>query len=205
MPAVDALAVRVGRALLARAARLAIAESCTGGLVGARVTAIPGSSRYLLGAVVAYHNTAKSALLHVSRRTLGRFGAVSAPVAAAMARGARRAFGAEIAVAVTGIAGPGGATAEKPVGLVYVAVSGLGRTRCRRVRFAGARRRVRDQAADLALIMLLEHLEGVPPQGADPGGTTGAGKVFPAGSNCSILAATEPPARARRGRWRSQG
>jgi len=162
MSAVDALAARVGRALLARAARLALAEFCTGGLVGSRVTGVPGSSRYLLGGVVAYHNSAKTALLRVPRGMLGRFGAVSGPVAAAMARGARKLFRAEIAVAVTGVAGPGGATAGKPVGLVYVAVCGFGRTRCRGALFAGDRRRVRDQAADLALIMLLEHLEEAP-------------------------------------------
>jgi len=162
MGAVDSLAARVGRALLARDARLALAESCTGGLVGGRVTAVPGSSRYLLGGVVAYHNSAKAAVLQVPRAMLGRWGAVSAPVAAAMARGARRVFRADIAAAVTGVAGPGGGSAEKPVGLVYVAVCGFGRTRCRRSLFAGDRRRVRLQAADLALLMLLEHLEEVP-------------------------------------------
>ena len=158
MRTADALAARVGVALLARAARLAVAESCTGGLVGARVTSVPGSSRYLLGGVVAYHNNAKNGLLQVPRGMLGRFGAVSAPVAAAMARGARRVFKAEIAVAVTGVAGPGGGSAGKPVGLVYVAVCGFGRNRCRRALFGGSRQRVREQAADLALIMLLEHL-----------------------------------------------
>jgi len=163
MSAPDALAVRVGRALLARAARLAIAESCTGGLVGARVTGVPGSSRYLLGGVVAYHNRAKVALLRVPVGMLRRHGAVSAPVAAAMARGARRIFSAEVAVGVTGIAGPGGASAGKPVGLVHIAVCGLGRTRCRSACFAGDRRRVREQAADLALNMLLNHLEEEPP------------------------------------------
>ena len=111
---------------------------------------------------MAYHNSAKAAVLQVPRGMLGRCGAVSAPVAAAMARGARRVFKAEIAVAVTGVAGPGGGSAEKPVGLVYVAVCGFGRARCRRALFAGDRRRVRAQAADLALIMLLEHLEEVP-------------------------------------------
>ena len=161
MSDVDVLAVRVGRALLARAARLAVAESCTGGLVGSRVTGVPGSSRYLLGGVVAYHNNAKIALLRVPRGMLGRCGAVSAPVAAAMARGARRIFKAEIAVAVTGVAGPGGGSAGKPVGLVYVAVCGFGRTRCRRALFGGGRQRVRVQAADLAFIMLLEHLKEV--------------------------------------------
>jgi len=157
----DHLAARAGRALLARRARLALAESCTGGLVGTRVTAVPGSSRYLLGGIVAYHNRAKTALLGVPRALLARCGAVSAPVAAAMARGARRAFAADVAVAVTGIAGPGGGSPAKPVGLVYVAVSGRGRgrTRSRRAVFSGGRARVRAQAADLALILLLECLE----------------------------------------------
>ena len=155
----DALAVRVGRALLSRGARVALAESCTGGLIGARITSVPGSSRYLLGGVVAYHNRAKAALLGVPRPMLRRHGAVSAPVAAAMARGARRRFGADLAAAVTGVAGPGGGTVAKPVGLVFVAVSGFGRTRCRRFALAGDRRSVRAQASDLALIMLLQHLE----------------------------------------------
>jgi PncC family amidohydrolase len=155
----DILAARAGSALLARRAHLALAESCTGGLVGARVTAVPGSSRYLLGGIVAYHNRAKTALLGVPRALLARCGAVSAPVAAAMARGARRAFAADVAVAVTGIAGPGGGSPAKPVGLVYVAVSSRDRTRSRRAVFSGGRARVRAQAADLALILLLECLE----------------------------------------------
>jgi PncC family amidohydrolase len=162
MPAVDVLAARVGRTLLAHAARLAVAESCTGGLVGSRITGVPGSSRYLLGGVVAYHNQAKISVLRVPRAMLARHGAVSAPVAASMARGARRLFNAEIAVAVTGVAGPGGGSAAKPVGLVFVAVVGFGRARVRRALFAGDRQRVRDQAADLALVMLLERLQEVP-------------------------------------------
>jgi PncC family amidohydrolase len=196
----DALAARTGCALLARRARLALAESCTGGLVGSRLTAIPGSSRYLLGGVVAYHNGAKAALLRVPRGMLRRHGAVSAPVAAAMARGARRVLGADLAVAVTGIAGPGGGSAGKPVGLVFVAVCGFGRTSCRRALFAGGRQQVRDQAADLALNMLLEHLEEVhdladcggiqrrrallPVRGGAgvPGGASGAPQAVPHGS-----------------------
>jgi PncC family amidohydrolase len=161
MPAGDVLAASTGRALLARAARLAVAESCTGGLLGSRITGVPGSSRYLLGGVVAYHNRAKVAVLGVPRAMLARHGAVSAPVAVSMARGARRSFNAEVAVAVTGVAGPGGGSATKPVGLVYVAVVGFGRTRVRRAMFTGDRRRVRNQAADLALLMLLEHLKEV--------------------------------------------
>jgi nicotinamide-nucleotide amidase len=157
--AADELATRVGRALLARGARLAVAESCTGGLLGGRVTAVPGSSRYFLGGVISYHNRAKAALLGVPPAALRRHGAVSAPVAAAMAAGARRAFGADVAVAITGIAGPGGGAPGKPVGLVHVAVSGGGSTRARRAVFTGGRGRVRDQAVELAMILLLEHRE----------------------------------------------
>jgi PncC family amidohydrolase len=161
MPRADALAARVGAALLGRSARLAVAESCTGGLLAGRLTGVPGSSRYLLGGVVAYHNRVKTAVLRVPPRLLARHGAVSGPVAAAMARGARRVLHADLAVAVTGIAGPGGGSAGKPVGLVHLAVCGFGRTRRLRVVFEGDRRRVREQATDLALIMLLEHLEEV--------------------------------------------
>jgi len=110
----------VGALLAARGLRLATAESCTGGLVGARVTAVPGSSRYYQGGVVAYSNDAKQALLDVPGDLLARHGAVSAEVARAMAEGARRRFGAELAVSTTGISGPDGGTPEKPVGLVYV-------------------------------------------------------------------------------------
>jgi nicotinamide-nucleotide amidase len=163
MSAGDALAVRVGRALLARAARLALAESCTGGLVGSRVTGVPGSSRYLLGGIIAYHNSTKTALLRVSRRMLARHGAVSAPVAAAMARGARRAFKAEIAVAVSGVAGPGGGSAEKPVGLVYFAVSGPeGEVSIRRLLPGRSRELITGRSVSTALYLLYRRLEGTP-------------------------------------------
>ncbi len=151
-------AARAGRALLAAGATLAVAESCTGGLVGARITAVPGSSSWFLGGVVAYHNRVKTALLGVPASTLRRHGAVSAPVAAAMARGVRRRLGAAAGIAVTGIAGPGGGTAAKPVGLVFAAVATARGTRVRRAVFGGGRARVRRQAASLALNLLLEHL-----------------------------------------------
>lgn len=156
----DPLARAVGRALLARAARVAFAESCTAGLIASRIASVPGSSRYLLGAVVAYHNRAKTKIVRVPQATLRRHGAVSAPVAAAMARGARNLFGADVGVAVTGIAGPGGGSAGKPVGLVHLAVCGFGGGGLRRrVVFTGSRQQVQTRAADLALIMLLEYLE----------------------------------------------
>lgn len=118
------LAERVQAAYLWRGLTVAAAESCTGGLVTDTLTDVPGSSGYLLGGVVAYADRAKEAALGVPSDILVRHGAVSAQVARAMALGARERFGASVGVATTGIAGPGGATAGKPVGLTYVAVAG---------------------------------------------------------------------------------
>ncbi len=103
--------------------RLAVAESCTGGLLGHWITQVPGSSAYFLGGVIAYANALKCELLGVPQATLERYGAVSGPTAAAMAQGIRRRTGAEIGLAITGIAGPGGGTPQKPVGTVYLAVA----------------------------------------------------------------------------------
>jgi PncC family amidohydrolase len=113
----------VGRLLLERGLTLAVAESCTGGLVGSLITDVAGSSSYFLGGVIAYAYAAKEQVLDVQHATLMAQGAVSPAVAAEMAQGARRLFAADIAVAVTGIAGPGGGSAEKPVGLVYIHLS----------------------------------------------------------------------------------
>jgi nicotinamide-nucleotide amidase len=136
-----------------------VAESCTGGLLGARLTAVPGSSAYFLGGVLAYANAVKTRRLGVPARLLARRGAVSAECAAAMARGARRATGASVGVAVTGIAGPGGGTAEKPVGLVFVAVDGPGRARrVERLSLGGGRETVRARAAAGALHLLWRSL-----------------------------------------------
>ncbi len=107
-----------------RGLTLATAESCTGGLVAARLTAIPGSSDVFLGSVVAYANSVKTSQLGVPEELLATFGAVSAETAAAMAEGARTRLGADVAVSVTGVAGPGGGTAEKPVGLVFLHAAG---------------------------------------------------------------------------------
>jgi nicotinamide-nucleotide amidase len=134
-----------------RTARLAVAESCTGGLVGARLTAIPGSSKVFMGGVVAYDNDVKLGLLGVSADALGAYGAVSEEVARQMAAGIARALGAEAAVAVTGIAGPDGGTAEKPVGTVWIAVHWKGKTRAFHFVFPGERDVVRRRAAQAAL------------------------------------------------------
>ena len=119
----DSLAVEVGRLLLARGLTLALAESCTGGLIGSLITDVPGSSNYFLGSAVTYAYSAKEAVLGVQHETLLAHGAVSAETAAQMAQGARRLFGADIAASVTGIAGPGGGLPNKPVGLVYIHLS----------------------------------------------------------------------------------
>ena len=138
---------------------LAAAESCTGGNVAARITAIAGSSDYFLGSIVSYSNGAKAALLGVTQGTLDTRGAVSAECAREMAEGARRAFGADLAVATTGIAGPGGATARKPVGLVFIAVAGPDGVASEEFHFPGGRKTVTDAATEAALLMLLRAVE----------------------------------------------
>lgn len=142
---------------------LAAAESCSGGAVAYRITSVPGSSAYFLGSIVAYANAAKQRLLGVPAVILETRGAVSAECAAAMAAGARRAFGADLAVATTGIAGPGGATPRKPVGLVYVALSGPDGDEVEEHHFPGDRRALVDAAAEAALRLLLRGVEGLLP------------------------------------------
>jgi nicotinamide-nucleotide amidase len=138
---------------------LAAAESCTGGLIAHRLTNVPGSSECFLGGVVAYSNALKEALLGVSKQTLGAVGAVSEKVAREMAEGARDRFGADITVAVTGIAGPGGGTPDKPVGLVYLAVAWQGGCDVARMEFSGTREEIKGQTADAALTMVWERIQ----------------------------------------------
>jgi nicotinamide-nucleotide amidase len=134
-----------------RGLTLATAESCTGGLVAARLTAVPGASDVFLGAVVAYSNEVKAAQLGVPEDVLAAHGAVSEQAAAAMAHGARTQLGADVAVAVTGVAGPGGGTEEKPVGLVFLHAAGPAGELARRLDFPGDRETIRQRAAVAAL------------------------------------------------------
>ncbi len=132
----------------------ATAESCTGGLVAARLTSVPGSSDVVLGGIVSYANAVKESELGVPAEVLESYGAVSAETATAMARGVRARLGADVAVSVTGIAGPGGGTAEKPVGLVYLCASGPGGERSRDFVVTGDRETVRRRATVAALHLL---------------------------------------------------
>jgi nicotinamide-nucleotide amidase len=138
----------------ARGWTLATAESCTGGMVGARLTSVPGSSDVYVGGVVAYSNAVKSAQLGVSHDILERYGAVSAEAAAAMSAGARRALGADVAASVTGIAGPGGGTPDKPVGLVHLHVETPEGAEQVRVELPGDRASVRSRATALVLHLI---------------------------------------------------
>ena len=137
---------------------LALAESCTGGMIAARITAVAGSSAYFLEGNVTYSNAAKSRMIGVPPELIERHGAVSAEVARAMAEGAREASGSDLALSVTGIAGPDGGTPEKPVGTVYVALADAGSCRVERCNFQGDRDRVRSITCFTALNWLREHL-----------------------------------------------
>jgi competence/damage-inducible protein CinA-like protein len=149
--------------LRGRGLTLAAAESCTGGLLATRLTDVPGSSAFFERGFVTYSNRAKVELLGIDPALLERTGAVSEEVAAAMAAGARRASGASIGVGITGIAGPEGGSAEKPVGLVFMAADGAAGTRVRRAIFPGDRGRVRHQATQAALEMIRRGLLGLAP------------------------------------------
>lgn len=159
-PGADALEVVVGRLLEERGMTLAVAESCTGGLIGHRITNVPGSSVYYKGSITAYAYDVKELVLHVQHDTLYYHGAVSKQTALEMARGVRRTFRADIGLAVTGIAGPGGGMPGKPVGLVYVALVTPGGERVERYLWDGNRQENKEHSAEAALGLLHRYLEG---------------------------------------------
>jgi nicotinamide-nucleotide amidase len=159
----DTLEEVVGKLLRAKSQSLALAESCTGGQLAGRVTDVPGSSDYFLGAAVTYANAAKADLVGVSAATLERHGAVSEETAREMALGARKRFGATIGLSTTGIAGPGGGTKEKPVGTVHIALDAADGTRLhKRLLLPGERSLIRRWTTSTALGMLRKHLLGLP-------------------------------------------
>ena len=136
---------------------LATAESCTGGGIGAAITAVPGSSEVYKGGIISYTNWVKNRILGVDQTLLDRFGAVSAPVAEAMAQGARAVLETDVAVSVTGLAGPGGDKFGNPVGLVFIGYSDAGKTLSRRFLFPGSREEIRQAACREALKLILDN------------------------------------------------
>ncbi len=159
---VDSLEQVVVQEMTARGLTLATAESCTGGLMGKRITDVPGASACYLGGVVSYQNEVKENLLGVSHETLLSKGAVSEETACQMAEGVRKALGADIGISTTGVAGPGGGTAEKPVGLIYVGISTKDKTWAVRIlRPRQSRESLRRLASSTAFDLVRRHLEGI--------------------------------------------
>jgi nicotinamide-nucleotide amidase len=154
----DDLATVTGDLLRRAGLTVAAGESCTGGLVAKRLTDVPGSSDYFVGGVTAYSNKVKTALLGVDEALLAAKGAVSEEVAAAMAEGARTLFGTDCAVSTTGVAGPGGGTAEKPIGLVFVGCALAGTTVVEDLHLPGTRDETRQRSAEAAMDLLRRRL-----------------------------------------------
>jgi PncC family amidohydrolase len=157
-----ALEIIVGELLRGRGLRLAVAESCTGGLIGHRITNVPGASTYYMGSVTAYAYEAKVRLLGVRWATLEKYGAVSKETALEMAAGVRRALAADVGVSVTGIAGPSGGTPEKPVGLTWIGLSAPGIDEAWEYIWNGDRLQVKEQSAQQALQLLVDFLNDSP-------------------------------------------
>ncbi len=154
----ETLSVETGRILHAAGLTIACAESCTGGLLTSTLTDVPGSSSYILGSIVSYSNDVKSRILHVAEDTLAGYGAVSEETAREMAEGIRRLMQTDLGVGITGIAGPDGGSAEKPVGLVYIAVSSQTRTVVQKNYFHGTRLENKQAAVANALAMIRDVL-----------------------------------------------
>ena len=153
------LELTVAQKLIRRHKTLAIAESCTGGLLTHRLTNIPGSSNFLIAAIISYTDEAKTTLLKIPKRILHQHGAVSQTVAKLMAQNIRKQFGSDFGIGITGIAGPTGGSKTKPVGLVYIAVSAsTQKTVCQKFLFRGNRLQNKTQAADEALKIMLKKL-----------------------------------------------
>ena len=149
---------KVARKLIELRKTLSLAESCTGGLLSHRLTNIPGSSQFLLFSIIAYSNMAKSKFLGVPKALIKTHGAVSGPVAEAMAKGARKALKSDFAISLTGIAGPTGGTKAKPVGLVFISLSSHKETVSYKLLFKGSREAIKQQATDEALKLFLNRL-----------------------------------------------
>lgn len=149
---------KLGLLLTKQKKTIAVAESCSGGLLGHRLTNIAGSSNYFIGGVLVYANWAKTKLLGISPSRLKEYGAVSQPVAKQMANSIRRIFKTDFGISITGIAGPTGGTPEKPVGLTYIAVSSAKEVQCKEFHFKGSRQKIKTAATQSALKLLLNFM-----------------------------------------------
>ena len=150
----------VGEHLRGESLTLAVAESCTGGLIGHLLTEMPGSSHYFMGGVIVYSNQAKVDLLQVPQKTIDTHGAVSAAAARQMAEGVKGRFQTDMGLAVTGIAGPEGGTSEKPVGTVHIGLALRHKTYCERYRFRGSRTQIKSSTAMMAMDWVRRVLNG---------------------------------------------
>lgn len=154
----SSLEMIIGKLLEEKKLKLAVAESCTGGLLSHRITNIPGSSKYFVCGVVAYSNAAKNYLIKVPEKLIEKYGAVSKQVAIAMAKGVRVISGADVGLGITGIAGPTGGTATKPVGTVHIALSSKNKVLHRHFQFSGSRQLIKFYSTQQALILLKDYL-----------------------------------------------
>lgn len=152
---------QIGAFLTKYGKTISVAESCTGGLISHRITNVPGSSNYYDRGVIAYSNQSKTAILRVSPKTLKKFGAVSRQTAIEMAQGIKQISGSDLGLAVTGIAGPGGGTPKKPVGLVYISLASDQDVVCEEFRFKGKREEIKFQASEAALKMIKKHVQAL--------------------------------------------
>jgi len=152
---------QIGTLLRKHRKSISIAESCTGGFISHRITNVPGSSNYYHCGVIAYSNQSKITILHVSPEALKKFGAVSRQTAIEMAQGIKQVSGSDLALAVTGIAGPGGGTPKKPVGLVYVCLASDESVVCKEFKFKGKRKEIKLQASEAALEMTKKYFQAM--------------------------------------------
>lgn len=150
--------IEIGSLLTEKKLTISCAESCTGGLLTDRLTNVAGSSAYVKGAVVAYANEIKINLLRVKEETLKNFGAVSRQTAQELAENVRQILNTDVGVSITGIAGPTGGTAEKPLGTVYIGISGPNGDKVQKFRFNGSRKEVKEKAVEAALVLIQVYL-----------------------------------------------
>lgn len=153
------LAKRIGRMLSKKNFSLSVCESCTGGMLGSIITEIPGSSEYFKGGIIAYSNELKKKIIGVKNKTLKNFGAVSRETAKEMALGLKKLTHSDIGISITGIAGPGGGTKDKPVGLVYIGVILNKKIMVEKNIFTGSRQQIRKKACEKALKLLIQMLK----------------------------------------------